>query len=154
MMQGKKLKVVLGAALLLAVAVGISIALFWRVIMPTRQGSSDTMWVDRSSGVVVVRNPSVMSNAALYNGSFSVGHDGCLYVAVVESRVTKYIAAVDPTVTITQRAVSDRGISYEMSATAWFSKAALRGDLPNETLSICQEATEVFGVSLVKPPRP
>jgi hypothetical protein len=154
MMQGKKLKVVLGAALLLAVTAGIFLALFWRVIMPTREGSSDAMWVDRSSGVVVVRNPSVMSNAALHEGSFSVGQDGCLYVAVVEDRVTKYIAAVDPTVTITQGAVSDRGISYEMGATAWFSKAALRGDLPNETLSICQEAKEVFGVSLVKPPKP
>ena len=122
--------------------------------MPTREGNSEAMWVDRSSDVIVVRNPSVMSDAALYNGSFSVGQDGCLYITVVEDRENTYIAAIAPTATITQGAVSDRGISYAMGATAWFSNAALRGDLPTEILSICQEAREVFGVSLVADPDP
>ena len=152
MTQRKKLQVVLGAALLLTAMAGILVVLFWEVIMPVREGNSEAIWVDHSSDVTVVRNPSVMSNAALYEGSFSIGQDGCLYVTVVEERVNTYIAAVDPTATITQSAVSDRGISYEMGATAWFSNAALRGNLPTEILSICQEAGEAFGVSLVAPP--
>lgn len=138
------------AALLAAIVVAVS----WKAIMSTGQGDSETMWVDRSSDVTVVRNPSVMNDAVLYSGSFSVGQDGCLYVTVVEEEETTYLAAINPSATINREAVSDRGISYNMGDTAWFGNAALRGQLPSEALSICQGVDEVFGVSLVAPPDP
>lgn len=122
--------------------------------MSTGQGDAEAMWVDRSSDVTVVRNPSIMNDAVLYSGSFSVGQDGCLYVTVVGEGETTYLAAINPSATINRDAVSDRGISYNMGDTAWFSNAALRGQLPSEALSICQGADEVFGVSLVARPDP
>lgn len=145
---------VLGVAALLAVTAGIVVAVSWEAIMSTGQGNAEAMWVDRSSDVIVVRNPSIMNDAVLYNGSFSVGQDGCLYVTVVEEGETTYLAAINPSATINRDAVSDRGISYKMGDTAWFSNAALRGQLPSEALSICQGAGEVFGVSLVAPSDP
>lgn len=144
----------LGVAALLTIVAGIAVVVSWKAIMSTGQGDAEAMWVDRSSEVTVVRNPSIMSDAVLYNGSFSVGQDGCLYVTVVEEEETTYFAAINPSATINQDAVSDRGISYKMGDTAWFSKAALRGQLPSEALSMCQGAGEVFGVSLVAPPDP
>lgn len=144
----------LGVAALLTIGAGIVVAVSWKAIMSTGQGDVEAMWVDRSSDVIVVRNPAIMSDAVLYNGSFSVGQDGCLYVTVVEEEETTYLAAINPSATINQDAVSDRGISYRMGDTAWFSNAALRGQLPSEALSTCRGAAEVFGVSLVTPPDP
>lgn len=144
-----------GVAALLAVTAGVVLAVSWKTITSTGQGNAEAMWVDRSSDVIVVRNPSIMNDAVLYNGSFSVGQDNCLYVTVAEGgEETTYLAAINPSATIKRDAVSDRGISYRMGDTAWFSNAALRGQLPSEALSICQGAGEVFGVSLVAPSDP
>ncbi|WP_019147604.1 hypothetical protein [Timonella senegalensis] len=144
----------LGVAGLLTIVGVIAAVVSWKAIMPAGRGDTEAMWVDHSSEVTVVRNPSIMSDAVLYNGSFSVGQDGCLYVTVLEEEETTYLAATNPSATINQDAVSDRGISYKMGDTAWFSKAVLRGQLPSKGLSMCQGASEVFGVSLAATPDP